>query len=664
MFNKTIYLVSSSVYELAWICRLPLQALTQLDFLRDDSEKTEEGTVTSEGEAEGSEVARIEAELDALGMLLDCLVQQQRSDGSWGSGAYSPGDRLVNTLAVVVALAHNQVRWEEAQGYKAYKFPEYYRRSMWAGITWLRRQAQKGFLKNDTADLAGLELIVPALQSELEKYGIKIKTNIAIAEKAKAKLQKVPVEIIFQPGSTLSHALEFCGTLLSPNPAQFNRVISLNGSVGNSPSATAFALASSWNDLSQERRQEMLDYLNRSVNASFFWRQVYPAAPTAGITRLPVQSAGFVGLGWPVTYPVNHFLEIWHKYYETNLDSNKSRSTVTGLERSVVESWPINKSGKAGFGADEHFAIDADTTATFICLAAQELIESGQVARLWASLEVLQEFFNAEKGYFFTYPYEMTPSITTNAHAWQALNTVLQLISRLKLTVPEQMTNLATMKNLVATYIKSRVIKKTFWHDKWHMSPVYATYHVALSGVVNQKEDGSTWTGRIIDWLVENQSRVDGGWSFVEVENYASRSAIASEEKPFPRSTPPPKSNVDETFHALLLLLHAWQNWLTDNSGFEGGKISSFEQERRRIQVANALQQGMICLQELIQHQPPYTWPAMWCDKTLYCPYGLLYKLSKKLLKELNQLDLADRTLFRRLAANSPLVERLQGLRT
>jgi len=591
MFDEPIYLVSSSVYELAGLAKLPWPALAGLDFLSQEHENAADVT------------------LAPLKLLLDVLVQQQYQGGSWGSAAYSSGDRLVNTLAAVAALAFNRTRWTQG------RFPAHYQASLQVGLDWLVALPNYQPDETDPADLAGLELVVPALRAEIASYGLELLPGgetvggeNAVLAKARAKLGLVPPALIFHPGSTISHALEFTGPLLKPSSQQLIAAISLNGSVGNSPSATAFVLQSIWAELEQPTQTRMLDYLNRSVNAALFWRQIHP-------TEIE-QPLGFSGLGWPVTYPVRHFLEIWYQYYLRQLGAVQApKRLVPGtnsLLANLVEVALEGGRNRAGLGADEHFAVDADTTATYIYLAAEELVKAGQAAKLEELIKVLLDFFDEKRGWFFTYPYEMTVSVTTNAHAWQALDRVIKLLASAETGL--DLDKLRQIRNRVSLAVKKQACHKTFWRDKWHMSPIYATYHVAASGVLTAEEGEPAWLERIIEWVLANQLPSKGGWNFGSKQE-ANITA-----------------NVDETFHALLLLLYLRQHWLIGDS-------ATTELERWPALVSQAIEQGVVCLQDLIQSQPPYTWPAMWCDKTLYCPYGMLYELSKKLLEQLEPLE-------------------------
>src|SRR4051794_17134964 len=118
--NGTIFLVSSSVYELAWLSKLPVEALARLDFLNTEESSLALSAIPALQASAGPLLARSRSlvapePLSPIRLLLDSLVRQQHLDGCWGSSAVSLGDRLINTLAVLTALAYNRQRWGQFQ---------------------------------------------------------------------------------------------------------------------------------------------------------------------------------------------------------------------------------------------------------------------------------------------------------------------------------------------------------------------------------------------------------------------------------------------------------------------------------------------------------------------------------------------------------------------
>jgi hypothetical protein len=178
---------------------------------------------------------------------------------------------------------------------------------------------------------------------------------------------------------------------------------------------------------------------------------------------------------------------------------------------------------------------------------------------------------------------------------------------------------LQELRSRVAAYLRQKMVGQTCWQDKWHMSPLYATYHVVASGLLDREEPGNAGQrARIISWLLEKQSRLDGGWSFVKTTFWQDQNKGKANLSYPNTQADPESSNADETFHALLLLLYAQKHW--SEKGIAEGELIA------------AIQRGIATLKNILVHHPPHTWPALWCDKTLYCPYGLLYQLSEMLV--------------------------------
>lgn len=505
---------SVSSYEAAWIAALPTEALASLSY-------------KIYGIAVHGHLLRKK--------ILDRLVCEQQLEGWWGS-PFSAGDRLLHTAAVTFALT-TAVDSEPLYAYHLQKAHQYL------------AKVEAYHPENDLADLAGIELILPALSARLASAGITLKLSDYLLEKAKHK-QKVPMPLVLTPGSTFSHALEFVEAL-HLEPKLVNGAFSKNGSMGNSPSATAFALGYAWNVLDDVVRENALDYL--------------ASAAILDVDGVP---------SWSVTYPANEFLEIWHRYYYYKLNGK----VLSGASPA-----------RHGAGADQNFAVDADTTAT--CLILANL--SGDAKHIVPMLETLLQFYSPEKQWFTTYPFELTASITTNAHAWEALHQTLQ---RSKLPpVLEQSARQALQG--AAKFIRSQV-KDCTWQDKWHVSQIYATAQVVLCGVLSPIERSAT-----LAWISENQ-QADGGWGLVTSD-----------------------SNPDDTIHALLTLLYS----------------QPYHSSAEKFRLEGAIKRGKLWLAKAMAEYPPNEWMALWCDKTLYCPWGLLYLTGQHVLAAENVVVLPQR---------------------
>jgi hypothetical protein len=698
--HTSLYATSISCYDLAWLARLPLPALLEL-------KNSDSGTALHEGLA----FRALEVEY-FLELLLNSLVNRQHEDGSWGSAAYSFGDRVLNTMSSVAALVYNKQRWllptsttttvapgstskdtTSDVGVNGTTFPAYYEASLRKGLGWLQANQLKlnqyNPAKDDSADLCGLELVLTALQVELANFGVgylqvassgevtitEILANekSAVAKKAATKLKLLPPALIYKPGSPISHALEFTGPLLAPLRSQLLEAVTQRGSVGNSPSATAFTLCYAWEELTPARRTQMLSYLAEAMICHTLV-ELPKTSPSGdgksfsnsgtGDNARGEKNSGIVELelGWPAHYPLQQFLDVWYKHYLKHLYGASA----------FAHKWPTNTikqkdQTRIGLGANEDFQVDADTTATYLSLVATELASAGEWEQIEQLVKTVLSFFNDKEGHFLTYPFELTPSIGTNAHVWQALQSVIALKDRYLTQIdnPDKLNlgvidfdKLALVCNRVAEYIKGQASNPqgTCWLDKWHMSPMYATCQVVLSGLFSLPGDldGFNRLVGITRWVLDNQRLTwDGGWSlenFTSITNPAIDSAAGADSSAkgcnsaalLKTASLLKTSNPDDTLHALLLLEQVRRELievklnLTDFRLDEKQLISLINQlEQLHREVEGALKLGLNCLTYFVQHLPASHWAALWCDKTLYCPYGFLYQVAQEMVEVL-----------------------------
>ena len=175
-------------------------------------------------------LARIPAEHDssqsAFPEALDWLRQTQRLDGSWGGEIEYAHDRVISTLAAMLALA------ERGQDGKD-------KRSIERGLGYIWKKADQ--LKHEH-ETVGFEVIVPTLINQCQKLGFALPQPAFERYKTMRdhKLAMIPPDMQYSRNTMLAFSLEFMG-------AEFNieKADSLqenNGSVAVSPSATAYFL--------------------------------------------------------------------------------------------------------------------------------------------------------------------------------------------------------------------------------------------------------------------------------------------------------------------------------------------------------------------------------------------------------------------------------------
>ena len=154
---------------------------------------------------------------------VEWLLANQHGDGSWGASIALAHDRVVCTLAAVVALAHLRERDPRVE--------EPLRR----GASFLRQRQATVDTTNDPVETVGFELVVPTLLEEARAFGLRLPTQRweYIRRLRAEKLQRLPPGTAYSPGTTLLHSLEHLGT--GAVPALARRAQLPNGSYGASP---------------------------------------------------------------------------------------------------------------------------------------------------------------------------------------------------------------------------------------------------------------------------------------------------------------------------------------------------------------------------------------------------------------------------------------------
>ncbi|KAK9137310.1 hypothetical protein Sjap_007904 [Stephania japonica] len=156
------------------------------------------------------------------------LAKNQLPDGSWGDrDFFSPYDRLINTLACVVALKS----WD--------LYPE----KCIKGLSFLRQNLHK--LKDEDPEHmpSGFEVRFPSLIEMARKLGLEVPSNSPVLQdlndRRKQKLKRIPREMLHSKPTTLLFSLEGMPGL------DWEKLLKLqhpNGSFLCSPASTAYAL--------------------------------------------------------------------------------------------------------------------------------------------------------------------------------------------------------------------------------------------------------------------------------------------------------------------------------------------------------------------------------------------------------------------------------------
>ncbi len=387
-------------------------------------------------------VARLTELDEPLGeQALEWLREQQLPDGSWGAEApcyYH--DRVICTLAAMNALA----RYGNARD-----------------VTRIRRAEAvlPALTKRLNADSAGatvgFEMIVPTLvkeAKEIKNAGVE-NGNVLLEQLGpyrSAKLAALPGKMINR-NVTVAHSLEMAGPD-GMHLIDFENLQEANGSIGHSPSATAyFAL---WVNKGDEGA---LKYL----------RHIAPDGYAPNVAPFDIFEPAWV---------------LWNLTLQNLLD-DEMVSFVEPHLSFLKAAWMPGRG--VGHAAD-FTPKDSDDTS----LVYELLTRCGKSVDLGAVLH-----YEGER-YFRCFAYESNPSISANIHVLGALRH-----AGLKATHPSV--------EKVLRFLKQARTGATFWHDKWHVSPYYATSHaiIALLGYVDSLAEPA------IRWLCETQNP-DGSWGY------------------------------------------------------------------------------------------------------------------------------------------------------
>ncbi len=186
-------------------------------------------------------LARVPSEHDlslpAFPEALDWIRQNQRPDGSWGAEIEYAHDRVISTLAAILALAE---RSENGKN----------KLSVEGGLGYIWKKADQLRHEHETI---GFEVILPTLSSRCRELGFALPQPVVerYQRMREEKLAKIPPDLLYSRNTTLAFSQEFMGDDFSVERARFLQ--ESDGSVAMSPSATAYLLTQ-WPDNVAARR--------------------------------------------------------------------------------------------------------------------------------------------------------------------------------------------------------------------------------------------------------------------------------------------------------------------------------------------------------------------------------------------------------------------------
>lgn len=329
----------------------------------------EQGGVISPSIYDTAQALRLYPPTEGVDRTLAWLLDCQQPDGGWGQ-ATVPAERTVPTLAALLAL-------------KTYRSAEA-AEQIAAGVAFL--ESQSALWQDLHIDLVPIaaEMIVPCLLDEAEQLGLVIdrKPYTLLYDMRRRKLERVAA-LPLQANTAPTYSWEALGLPFSVD------VLDPHTGVGHSPAATV-----AW--LKQARHYQVDEALCAQAEAYL------ARAHAATQSDIP-------GL-YPVVYPISGF-ELTYGLYAlllTDLLDHPALRPAVQAKMQELEAVMIQENG-INFG--EGFEPDVDVSS----VGAAVLRAAGYESRAQWVLRF------ARDDHFYTFVYELNPSVFSNAHAIHAL---------------------------------------------------------------------------------------------------------------------------------------------------------------------------------------------------------------------------------------------------
>ena len=354
------------------------------------------------------------------------LIVNQYDNGSWGGEIEYSYDRLISTLASIIALKKT---------HKSEKFHE----SIKKGEEYIWYNIQR--LHSEPQETIGFELLFPALMTEAESLGLNLPYREKFFEPLKEKKMKLIIgELITSQNTTVTFSLEFLGEYSSKK--LLKRAQNLNGSISNSPSATAFMLTKMFDDEAYNYLRTVLEF-NSGSSMTLYPFEVFERAWVIDNfvkSELPVQ---------------NHYLE--------KIEDLFSAWSERGISMSKLYDFQ-----------------DLDDTATVFNLLRKTNHE--------IDAKVIELF--EDTTHFNCYPSERSASPLVNIKVLKAIYDVKDYNRREEII------------EKIIKFLYSEQKEHAFWIDKWNISPYYCT----SQAIEALHDLDSNLTSRAVDWIINSQN--------------------------------------------------------------------------------------------------------------------------------------------------------------
>jgi len=417
-------LMKPTAYDTAWLARIP-----------------------AEHDAGGRRwVHRTTGRVPAFPEALDWLRQNQNEDGSWGAEIEYVHDRVISTLVTILALTE----WEGSGPSKDGQD----RIAIERGLRYIWEKADTdgtiGQLEQEHETI-GFEVILPTLLKGCQEFGFTLPWSAfeRYDKMRDEKMAKIPPDMLYSRDTTMAFSLEFMGDNLDVDKT--GTLQEENGSIGVSPSATAYFLTK----------------LPDNVAAR---RYVADIASVYGSTA-------------PEVFPFDVFETAWSLWNLGLAGLSLQDPPVASLVANLMRLWERSEARGLGFSS-MYSASDADCTAMVY-----------SVLRYAGYEPPSQVFRRFERDcHFVCYPWERDndASLSVNIHVLHALQGLEQ-----------------DSTTRIVNFLGSRMNSQGYWQDKWHISPYYATGHAVIALIGSEHE----LTKGAVQWMLDTQ-RPDGSWGY------------------------------------------------------------------------------------------------------------------------------------------------------
>ncbi len=379
----------------------------------------------------------------------------------------------------------------------------------------LTQSATRGLMLDSAGATMGFGMLMPNLLTEVESFDMLPHqgNNVLgrLTRQRRAKVAKFPERKISRNTST-AFVSEMVGPYHLPL-LDIEHLQEANGSVACSPSATAFFAL----------------YVHSDANALAFLNKIA------------------VNGGVPYCAPMDIFEHAWVLWNLSLIDA-PNQETLALCQPSIdfLEKYWNDQDGIVS--STEISTKDGDTTS----LVYDVLNHFGRAV----THDALSHY--EEEHHFRRYDLEPHPSVGMNIHTLGALRRAGYAIDHLTI-------------QKIMLFLQQAQTGRSFWFDKWHTSPYYATCHaiIACAGYADEL------VASAVDWVLNTQND-DGSWGF---------------------SGP----SAEETAYCLQALA-IWKKRVNSDADTEI--------------PTDVLKLGAIWLTEHLDD--PYPW--LWIGKSLYCP--------------------------------------------